>query len=109
MRKELGKIAAVRFGAGGYQDAMFGLTVTMSFNGGGTGCCDFKGQWAERSPSANYTEQEWREGFLDQMLAVKKIMDDAKVDEINKLVGTPIEAEFDGVMLKSWRVLTEVL
>jgi hypothetical protein len=31
------------------------------------------------------------------------------VSSIDKLVGVPIEAEFDGMELKNWRILTEVL
>jgi hypothetical protein len=43
------------------------------------------------------------------MRYVSKLLKEAKVDSVEKLKGKPIEATFDGNMLKEWRILTEVL
>ena len=43
MEKKLGKIESVKFGLGGYQSVMFGLSVTLSGQSWGVG--DFKGTW----------------------------------------------------------------
>lgn len=37
MEKKLGKIQDVKFGIGGYQDAMIGLFITLGNNGWGVG------------------------------------------------------------------------
>ena len=37
------------------------------------------------------------------------LLNEAKVDDIKNLKGVPVEATFDGTLLKSWRILTEVL
>lgn len=99
--KRLGKIASVKFGAGGYQDAMFGLTVGLEFDHGDS-CVDFKGGYLPDSPDSETI-------FVCRILEVADILKQAKVDDIGRLRGIPIEAEFDGNALKSWRVLTEVL
>jgi len=43
------------------------------------------------------------------MRFVSKLLKEAKVDNVDKLKGIPVEVTFDGMMLKEWRVLTEVL
>jgi hypothetical protein len=42
-------------------------------------------------------------------MRIKGLMEDAKVTDFSNLKGIPVEAEFDGDILKSWRVLKEVL
>jgi hypothetical protein len=36
-------------------------------------------------------------------------LNDAKVNSVDRLKGVPVEATFDGNLLKEWRILTEVL
>jgi hypothetical protein len=43
------------------------------------------------------------------MRFLSKLLKDAKVRSVDKLKGIPVEAIFDGNVLKEWRVLTEVL
>ena len=105
---ELGKIKSVRFGFGGYQDAQFGLTVDMGGDGWGVG--DFKGWWSSPpSSGAKWTEADRREGFSDLTLWLIDLMTQAKVHDVADLHGVPVEITFDGNLLKSWRVLSEVL
>ena len=49
--KELGKISSVKFGIGGYQDAMFGIFFCFELGGGGSGICDGGGGHSAWSPS----------------------------------------------------------
>ncbi len=111
MEKKLGKIESVRFGHGGYQDAMLGLQVTLSAKGWGVG--DFKGSWdaelIKHTEHTKWTEEDRDKGYSDTMRFLSKLLKDAKVDSVDKLKGVPVEVTFDGMMLKEWRILTEVL
>jgi hypothetical protein len=44
MYKYLGKIEKVKFGLGGYQEAMLGISFSFQY-AGGLGSSDFKGAW----------------------------------------------------------------
>ena len=110
--RELGKISKVWFGVGGYQDCMFGLTLTLEGKGWGVG--DFiSGGWdVERMPRSEYAK--WTEADRDEQMVkmcrrISKLLSDAKVDDIAKLKGIPIEVVFECNALKEWRILTEVL
>jgi len=111
MEKKLGKIEAVKFGIGGYQDAMIGLHVTLGNNGWGV--VDSRSAWdAETikwSKSCKWTEADRDKQYAELLRYVSKLLKDAKVDSVDKLKGVPVEVTFDGNMLKEWRVLTEVL
>lgn len=111
MEKRLGKIESVRFGHGGYQDAMLGLSVTLSAKSWGVG--DFKGNWDAElikcTENTKWTEEDRDKGYSDTMRFLSKLLKDAKVDSVDKLKGVPVEVTFDGMSLKEWRILTEVL
>jgi hypothetical protein len=111
MKKEMGKIESVRFGHGGYQDSMLGLSVTLSMNG--SGVSDFKGTWdaelVKHTEYSRWTEEDRDKSYSDTMRFLSKLLSEAKVDEVSKLKGTPVEVTLDGILLKEWRVLTEVL
>lgn len=107
MEKRLGKIRSVRFGSGGYDDAMFGFSFDLGGDGWGVG--DFWGTWSNRSEGAMWTIEDQNKHFLEAMLRVKSIMKDAKKDDFSKLSGVAIEVSFDGNILSSWRILTEVV
>lgn len=107
--KVLGKIKHARFGFGGYQDAMFGLSLSFSMNGSGIN--DFiNGGWS--MPITEHTK--WTEEDRGKQQAVLctrliKILNEAKVNDVTKLVGIPVEVEIENMSLKSWRILTEVI
>ncbi len=111
MEKKLGKIESVRFGHGGYQDACIGLSVTLGNGSWGVG--DFKGAWdpemIKRSDSTQWTEEDRSKGIDETIRLVSKLLKDAKVDSVDKLKNIPVEVTFEGMMLKEWRILTEVL
>ena len=93
--KELGKITSASFGFGGYQDAMFGLS--LSFQLQGSGCGDFiSGGWAYGLIDPDSKHCKWSEADRSKQMAamskiVCQILSDAKVSKIDSLVGKPIE------------------
>ena len=107
----MGKLSKVKFGHGGYQESCLGLSVTIS--GYGWEFNDSKTAWdanlIKHSEYCRWTEQDRSEEYDKIMRYVSDLLAAAKVDSIDKLNGLPVEAEFDGNLLKSWRVLTEVL
>jgi hypothetical protein len=111
MEKKLGKIQSVRFGHGGYQDACIGLSVTLG--DGSWGVNDFKGTWDPEiikcTEHTKWTEEDRTNNIGEAVRLVSKLLKEAKVDSVDKLKGIPVEATFDGSMLKEWRVLSEVL
>jgi hypothetical protein len=111
MEKKLGKIESVRFGLGGYQEANLGLSVTLGNGSWGVG--DFKGGWDAESikwsENCKWTEEDRSKDYANTMRYLSKLLNEAKVSSVDKLKGIPVEVTFDGVMLKEWRILTEVL
>jgi hypothetical protein len=108
MEKILGKITDVKFGYGGYQDTMIGISFTLEGKGGG--CGDFWGEWAFKHDNAmKWTEQERINGLGKMVMKINNLLQEAKVTSVDKLKNIPIEITFENLKLKSWRVLTEVL
>jgi hypothetical protein len=111
MEKKLGKIERVSFGHGGYQESMLGLSVTLS--GGGWGVNDFKGNWdaelVKHTEHTKWTEEERSKSYDETMRFLSKLLKEAKVSNVDKLKGVPVECTFDGTLLREWRILTEVL
>jgi hypothetical protein len=111
MKKELGKLSHVSFGLGGYQDACIGLSVTIE--GYAWGVSDNKTAWdanlIKHSERCKWSESDRDKQYAEIMRYVSDLLRDAKVDSVEKLKGKPVEATFDDGILKSWRILTEVL
>jgi len=93
--KVLGKIRSATFGINDVD--MLGVTFDLA--GESWACGEF---WGEVPKFINVS-------FGKIALRIRKLLLAAKKDSIEELAGTPIEAEFDGNLLKSWRVLTEVV
>lgn len=108
MRKELGKIQRFDIGIGGYDDAMFGMSVTLG--GNGWGVHDFDGTWAHK-PDHNHqwTLDDQSRSWSDMCRRVIDLMKKAKVKTSAEMVGIPVEVTFEGNKLSSWRILDEVL
>jgi hypothetical protein len=107
MSKELGKIQSIRFGMGGYEDAMVGVNFYLGGEGWGAG--DFWGTWADRSEDAKWTLEDQAKIFAETTIKVRNLLKKAKVKSLDELKGIPIEAEFSQMRLVSWRILEEVL
>jgi len=110
--KYLGKISSVGFGIGGYQDAMFGISFSFSFDGG-SAVGAYKGAWdpasMECSEYCKWTEEDRDKQLAEMCRFVSKIMNEAKVRDVYDLKGKPVEITLEGNTLKDWRILTEVL
>jgi hypothetical protein len=105
--KEFGKITSAKFGWGGYQDAQFGLSLTIGGPNWGTG--DFHGAWGNRPHHADWSLEDQKKQFGDACLFLRDTLTKAKKHSVDELVGVPIEATFDSMRLTSWRILEEVL
>lgn len=110
--KRIGKIESVRVGHGGYHDAMFGITFGLASKRDAWGVCDFWGAWSQmvkHSEHCKWTEDDRRATVGDAFLRLDKLLIESKRSTVDQLVGVPVEVEFDGMTLKSWRVLTEAI
>ena len=103
----LGKISAVRFGK---QDARLGLFLTLS---GSSAVGTAYETWdpVDIIPEGNH---KWTEEDRDKELSIimrqiSNLLHKAKVDNVNDLLNIPVEITFENMMLKSWRILEEVL
>ena len=108
----LGKIEAVKFGHVGYQEAMLGLSLCFSCNNFNIrkSYCAWDAEMVKNKQQTNWTERDRDDAYAGIMREISRILNDAKVDCISKLVGVPVEVTISkNGTLSSWRVLTEVL
>lgn len=108
-RKELGKIQKAWFGLGGYQDAQVGLWLQLGGEGWGVGTGEQGGWSFPPDTHAKWTLEDQSDTYATMVRKVLELLKFAKVDSIDKLHGIPVECTFDGMQLKSYRILTEVL
>lgn len=108
MRKELGRIKSFDIGLGGYDGAMFGMSVSLG--GTGWGVNDFDGTWT-RTPDQHcqWTVEDQTKHWGEMCRRVADLMTKAKVKTCAEMVGIPVEITFTGNKLESWRILEEVL
>lgn len=109
MEKKLGKIRSVKFGKGGYQDAIMGLTVDIDMKGSGVGHFTAGGWAISRSEYCKWTEEDRIKAHGEMLVKVTELLDQAKVDCVSQLKDVPVECTFEGMVLKSWRILEEVI
>ena len=108
MKKELGKIKRFDIGLGGYDGAMFGLTVDLGSDGWGVS--DFIGTWSRKPDEyCKWTEADQIKHLGEMCRLVADLMIKAKVQTAADMVGIPVEITFDYNKLSSWRILEEVL
>jgi len=110
-RKELGKIQRVSFGHGGYQNACLGIDFTLG--GDVWSVSDTKSAWDANLITCDddnkWTEEDRDKQYAEIMRYISDLLRDAKVHDVSGLEGIPIEVTFEGMILKSWRILKEVL
>lgn len=108
--KCIGKIRSVKFGFGGYQDAQFGLSVEMGSDKTHWSAGAFWGFWGtDWSPTCKWTEQNRVKYLGETAVRIMRLLQEAKVDSVDELVGKPVEVTFRDNILASWRILTEAL
>ncbi len=107
-RKELGKITSARIGE---EDGRMGIWFSLGGDGWVVG--DTTHWWwsesIEVTSTTQWTEADRNEAKADAMTFLGVILKKAKVRYLDDLKGKPIEVTFNGNLLKSWRILTEVL
>jgi len=95
----------------GYQDALIGIYFHLE--GDGWGSSDHMGEWDPRiikhDDSKRWTEEDRDKKLAEIMRYISKLLDEAKVSSVDKLINIPIEALFQNGVLQSWRILKEVL
>lgn len=108
VRRKLGKIASVRFGWGGYNDAMLGLSLTFEMSG--TAVQTFVGAWGiKRSDRCQWSEEERLKELGEAVMKLGEMLEKSHKTDVHQLVGTPVEVTLERNMLKDWRLLEEVL
>lgn len=109
--KSLGKITYARFGIGGYQECMIGLTLFFQgeFGGIGTDFMVWDPNMIKVSEHTKWTEESRGKQMEDIMRKVSDLLFKAKVDCVTKLIGVQVEVEIENQRFKSFRILTEVL
>lgn len=110
MEKRIGKINHICLGYGGYQDAQFGLSVDLTSKDG-WGVSDFKGFWSTdtKSKGCKWTEKDRDESFAKTMRLINELLSKSNKKSLNDLKNVPVEVVFENQMLKSWRILEEVI
>ncbi len=106
----LGKIKSIKFGI---DDSRIGLFYTLAFNL----CSEVQSSDTVWDPEqvkvtqyTNWTEADRDKKLAELMSYISKLLADAKVDDVTKLAGKPIELTINKHnSLESWRILTEVL
>lgn len=106
----LGKIESIKFGLDG---SRIGLFYTLTFNNC-YGTQSSNDVWDPQSiqvtEGTKWTEDDRDRALAQLMRYISKLLSEAKVDDITKLAGKPVEVTIDEFnSLKSWRILTEVL
>lgn len=96
--KYLGKIKSVSFG---YCEYLFGLHFELGGEDWGT-CTSY-----QYNPIYKNEPKELHS--VEMLERIQQLLKSAKVDRVEKLKDKPIEATFEGSLLKEWRILTEVL
>jgi hypothetical protein len=111
MEKKLGKIKNVSFGIGGYQDCQIGIHFVLGTDSWAVR--DSRSVWdpgkIQWSIDSKWTEEDRTKSINDIVRYVSSLLNDAKVNNVEDLKGKPIEITMEGILLKEWRILTEVL
>ena len=108
MSEQLGKIISAEFGFGGYRDTQFGLSITLG--GDSWSVSSFWGFWGEEpSPHAKWSKEDQVRHLGETSCRIRDLLHAAKAQHVSELVNKPIAATFEGNVLKSWRILAEVL
>lgn len=98
-KKYLGKICSVEYGY--IHASFFGLNLAFEFSGSRIGTSHLINLYEE-----NMTEDS---SIAEHVKYVAGLLKQAKIYNINDLLGIPVELILENSRLKSFRILTEVL
>jgi len=108
LEKKLGKIHRVRVGHCGYQDSWIGIYFHLE--GEDWGVSDTMGVDDPRIiGTKSWTEEDRDKKLAEIMRYISKLLYQAEVPSVDKLVGIPVEVSFQNNVLQTWRILEEVL
>lgn len=109
MDPQLGKIQKVKFGHGGYDDAMIGFSFTLGGESWAVG--DFWGSWrSDPTEHTKWTKASRANLLGDYMMRFNQLLEDSKSHDISELVGIPVRVYFKNFNeLDRWEILKEVL
>ena len=109
--KILMKITHATFGLGGYQETQLGLH--LSFSSSSSGVSTSYAYWdyesIECSERCKWSENDRTIALADVLRKLSKLLKDAKVSSVDRLVGVPVEVTLEGNTFSDFRILTEVL
>jgi hypothetical protein len=109
--KILMKISHAIFGLSGCQGAQLGLH--LSFSTSGSGVATSYSYWdyenIEHSENCKWEENDRTEALADVLRKLSRLLKDAKVSSVDKLVGVPVEVTLEANTFSDFRILTEVL
>jgi hypothetical protein len=104
--KRLGKITRAEYGQLHDREYLFGLYVELGGDSWGVTTT----QMNNLSPECKWgTTDDKAYAFLGTAEYVNTLLESAKCHYVSELKGKPVEATFDGNLLKHFRILTEVL
>lgn len=107
-KKYLGKITTAEFGGIPDYPMFIGLLLEFTFDGNryvGDG-----GKFTiNMSKDCKWSAEERRLAIEEQMDAVYKLLNDAKVRTVSQLENKPVEITVENNTFKDFRILTEVL
>ena len=103
--KYLGKITEVDYGK---IENKFGLRVKLEFDGKKVEDTFLNTYAFKEIIKPDKIEEYMMEVFKAQQ-KLWKLLKEAKVNCVSQLLGKPVEVEIENNLLKSWRILTEVL
>ena len=112
METVLGKIVKAELGFGGYQESQLGLFVELSFNKCSFVCDFITGGYKESiqvTEFSKWIEEDRSKDRIDFLKKLDNILESANIQYVSELVNVPVEMTFEGLLLKNWRVLTEVI
>jgi hypothetical protein len=108
---ELMKISSATFGLGGYQEAQLGLHLQFSSPGSEAATSyafwDYEG--IKHTEHTKWSEVDRDRALVEVLRNLSVYLKEAKVNDVAKLVGIPVEVTLDSNTFRSFRILTEVL
>lgn len=105
----LGKITEANYGLGSDRDFTFGLQLSFSFDGKGADDPYHLINMEDPGPYHNFNLEEQNRVIVKESRFLYRLLKDAKCRYVSELVNKPVEVTVDGHLLKSFRILTEVL
>ncbi len=106
--KILGKITSAEYGMVSDYPFLFGLQLYFSLGDGTSIGCGSR-YTVNIGEACKWTTEERQYGITKSVDELHKILKDAKVNYVSKLVGKPVEVEIEKNCFKDFRILTEVL